>query len=73
MKICRSHLGTQCAAAGECCNTCDSMEMDQIVLRMVRMTIISIPPTPLKTNMYTQNDGLEKVAPFKYGPFWYLC
>ena len=30
-------------------------------------------PTPPKTNMYTQHDGLEKVAPFKYGPFWYLC
>ena len=23
--------------------------------------------TPLKTNMDTQNDGLEKVTPFKYG------
>jgi len=30
-------------------------------------------PTPLKTNMDTQNDGLEKVSPFKYGNFWYLC
>ena len=29
--------------------------------------------THLKTNMDTQNDGLEKVAPFKYGHFWYLC
>ena len=28
-------------------------------------------PTPLKTNMDTQNDGLEKVAPFKYGHSWY--
>ena len=28
--------------------------------------------TPLKTNMDTQNDGLEKVTPFKNGKFWYL-
>ena len=26
-----------------------------------------------KTNMDTQNDGLEKVAPFRYGHFLYLC
>ena len=26
-----------------------------------------------KTNMDTQNDGLEKVTPFKNGNFWYLC
>ena len=26
-----------------------------------------------KTNMDTQNDGLEKVIPFKYGHFGYLC
>ena len=26
-----------------------------------------------KTNMDIQNDGLEKVAPFKHGSFWYLC
>ena len=25
-----------------------------------------------KTNMDTQNDGLEKVTPFKTGNFWYL-
>ena len=29
--------------------------------------------TPPKTNMDTQNDGLEKVTPFEYGNFWYLC
>ena len=23
--------------------------------------------------MDTQNEGLEKVAPFKHGNFWYLC
>ena len=28
--------------------------------------------TQPKTNMETQNDGLEKVAPFTYGYFWYL-
>ena len=29
--------------------------------------------TPQKTNMDTQHDGLEKVAPFfKFGHFWYL-
>ena len=28
---------------------------------------------PRKTNMDTQNDGLEKVVPFKYGHFWYPC
>ncbi len=26
-----------------------------------------------KTNMDTQNDGLEKVTPFKHGNCWYLC
>ena len=29
--------------------------------------------TPPKTNMDTQNDGLEKVTPFKYSHFGYLC
>ena len=29
--------------------------------------------TPPKANMDTQNHGLEKVAPFQYGHFWYLC
>ena len=28
--------------------------------------------TPLKTNMDTRDDGLEKVTPFKNGKFWYL-
>ena len=27
--------------------------------------------TPPKTNMDTQNDGLEKVTPLKSGHFWY--
>ncbi len=31
--------------------------------------IFTIP----KTNMDTQNDGLEKVTPLKHGNFWYLC
>ena len=26
--------------------------------------------TPRKTNMDTQNDGMEKVTPFEYGHFW---
>ncbi len=26
-----------------------------------------------KTNMDTQNNGLEKLSPFKHGNFWYLC
>ena len=29
--------------------------------------------TPPKTNLDIQNDGLEKVTPFKNGNFWYLC
>ena len=29
--------------------------------------------TPRKTNMDTQNDGLEEVSPFKHGNCWYLC
>ena len=29
--------------------------------------------TPPKTNMDTQNDGLEEVTPFKHGNSWYLC
>ena len=28
---------------------------------------------PWKTNMDTQNDGLEKVTPFKHANVWYLC
>ena len=34
------------------------------------MLIIYTPP---ETNLDTQNDGLEKVTPFKNGNFWYLC
>ena len=37
--------------------------------KTVRHCIILTPP---KTNMDTQNDGLEKVTPFKHGNFWYL-
>ena len=29
--------------------------------------------TPPKTNMDTQNDGLEKVTPLKHGNCWYPC
>ena len=29
------------------------------------------PVTPLKTNMDTQNDGLEKVTPIKHCNLWY--
>ena len=29
--------------------------------------------TPSNTNMNTQNDALEKVAPLKNGKSWYLC
>ena len=29
--------------------------------------------TPPKTNMDTQNDGLERVTSFKNGNFGYLC
>ena len=28
---------------------------------------------PPKTNMDTQNDGFQKVTPFKHGNCWYLC
>ena len=31
-----------------------------------------VESTPPKTNMDTQNDGLEKVAPFNCGNCWYL-
>ena len=30
-----------------------------------------LPYTPLKTNMDTQNHGLEKVTPLKNGNYWY--
>ena len=33
----------------------------------------STPPNPRKLAWRAQNDGLEKVAPFEYGHFWYLC
>ena len=29
--------------------------------------------TPPKTNMDTQNDGVEEVTPFKNDNYWYLC
>ena len=29
--------------------------------------------TPPKTNMDTQNDGLEEVTFFQHGNSWYLC
>ncbi len=32
-----------------------------------------ITTTPPKTNMDTQNDGLEKVTPLQHGNFWYPC
>ncbi len=32
---------------------------------------VQVPPP--KTKMDTQNDGLERVTPFKHGNFWYLC
>ena len=31
------------------------------------------PATLPKTKMDTQNDGLEKITPFKNGNVWYLC
>ena len=35
---------------------------------------VKIKNTLPKTNMDTQNDGLEKVTgPLKNGNFWYLC
>ena len=36
---------------------------------MLHDSAITLP----KTNMDTQNDGLEKVPPFKNGNFGYLC
>ena len=29
--------------------------------------------SPENKRLDTQNDGLEKVTPFKNGNFWYLC
>ena len=43
---------------------------------MIQLQIEKNPYTPeniLKTNMDTQNDGLEKVTPLKHGNSWYLC
>ena len=37
------------------------------------MDYISTVITLRKNNMDTQNDGLEKVTPFKHGKFGYLC
>ena len=48
-------------------------EMTPFFLGHVSKSGVDIYSTTLKTNMDTQNDGLEKVAPFKYGHFWYLC
>ena len=33
----------------------------------------NVMDTPPKTNMDTQNDGLDMVTPVKHGRFWYLC
>ena len=43
-----------------------------IPLNKIEVDDTSTPTLP-KTNMDTQNDGLEKVTPFESGNFWYLC
>ena len=40
------------------------------MVKVSRETTTFIPTTLPKTNMDTQNDGLEKVSPFKHGNFW---
>ena len=37
---------------------------------MVKLSVL-LGLAPQKTNMDTQNDGLEKVTPFKHGNCWY--
>ena len=38
-----------------------------------RWHLSAVADTPPKTNMDTQNDGLEEVTPLKHGHFWYPC
>ena len=46
---------------------------DLIHAAMIDIMYDDMTFTPPKTNMDTQNDGLEKVTPLKNGNFWYLC
>ena len=59
-----------------CCDLLGSFDLREEVefLHLIYPIIFQpFPLTPPKTNVDTQNDGLEKVVPFKYGHFWYLC
>ena len=55
--------------------TIDQLNPPKLTFGKFFQPIISkdINGTPPKTNMDTQNDGLEKVTPFKHGNCWYLC
>ncbi len=49
------------------------VEMAKAMSSTLRQVFSNLRNTLPKTNMDTQNDGLEKVTPFKHGNFWYLC
>ena len=38
-----------------------------------KMGVIPKKKVPPKSNIDTQNDGLENVTPLKHCYFWYLC
>ena len=52
-------------------NQCIPRLKSGISYRYFRRLFIQFITSP-KTNMDTQNDGLEKVTPLLYGHFWYL-
>ena len=55
------HILRKCSTAGD---------SSQEILDLAKIKQFPIHP---KSDIDTQNDGLEKVVPFEYGHFWYLC
>ena len=53
-------------------NQCIPRLKSGISYRYFRRLSIQFITSP-KTNVDTQNNGLEKVTPLQYGHFWYLC
>ena len=48
-------------------------QMDRRKGAWIGFLLLLVLVTPPKANMDTQNGGLEKAIPLKYGIFWYLC
>ena len=55
------------------CSWKPSETLLEVELGAIFSPTVWIWTTPQKTKLDTQNDGLEKVVPFKYRQFWHLC